>query len=974
MGAAIPHPSFELIQEQHIDALKLDFQRYKHKVTGAEHYHFASDNPENVFLVALKTVPTDSTGVAHILEHTALCGSEKYPVRDPFFMMLRRSLNTFMNAMTSTDWTAYPFASCNKKDFNNLLEVYLDAVFFSRLDELDFAQEGHRLEFDEAENSESDLVYKGVVFNEMKGAMSSVTSQLWQSLSSHLFPSNTYHHNSGGEPANIPDLSYDELKTFYAQHYHPSNAVFMTFGDIDARDHQLRFEGNVLNRFELSDAEIDVPLEQRLTQAIKVTERYTAEEGDSPTDKSHVAMGWLWGESTDPVGVLEANLLAGVLLDNSASPLRKALETTKLGAAPSPLCGAEESNREIVFACGLEGCDAEQASVIEALIIDTLNSVCENGIPAEDVEAVLHQLELHQREVGGDGYPYGMQLMFQVIGAAIHGSDPLKNLDLDNSIAVLRERAASPDYISGLIRRLILENQHQVTLTMVPDSQLSDENNQQEIARLAAIKSQLSDTEKQAIISQTAALLERQSQEDDPAVLPKVGVEDVPRELPEQTINTQSFGNTRLNSYAAGCNGLSYQHIVATLPELTADEAVALPYFSGFLTEVGLGDKSYLDIQQHQTRVIGDISSSLAMRTDLNDSTKMQAYLSLSSKALVRNHDAQSVLTQETLKSARFDETERLVELISQARTRRERSITGNGHALAMNAASANFSQLGNYQHQQQGLAAIQSLKAFDDGLTDESQKQNLVATLQTLQSKISQANLQVLQIADPHLINDLNASLGSRWASHVPHASGHYQHQLTSVPQVAAYQTNTQVNFCAAAYPAVTSGHADAPALSVLAGYLRNGFLHRAIREQGGAYGGGASFDSNTASFRFFSYRDPRMLETLADFNAAISWLMDEQHPSHMLEEAILGVIGSMDKPASPAGEARKHFYQQLFGRSHQQHLDYREAVMTVSLDDLHRVSESYLSADAHIAVVTHQDNAEAFASSDYQATIVKI
>ncbi len=237
-GTALPdaHPAFVAIRQQNIESLNIRVEQYEHKKTGAVHYHLASDNSENVFLVALRTVPQDSTGVAHILEHTALCGSKRFPVRDPFFMMLRRSLNTFMNAFTSSDWTAYPFASQNRKDFDNLLQVYLDAVFFSRLDPLDFAQEGHRVEFAEPGNPDSELVFKGVVFNEMKGAMSSISSALWSKMCEHLFPTSTYHYNSGGDPQHIPDLSYEQLQAFYRSHYHPSNAIFMTFGDIEASD------------------------------------------------------------------------------------------------------------------------------------------------------------------------------------------------------------------------------------------------------------------------------------------------------------------------------------------------------------------------------------------------------------------------------------------------------------------------------------------------------------------------------------------------------------------------------------------------------------------------------------------------------------------------------------------------------------------------------------------------------------------
>jgi len=316
------HPAFEFIRSQAIDALKIHVEEYRHKVTGAQHIHLAADSEENVFLVALRTVPHDSTGVAHILEHTALCGSEKYPVRDPFFMMVRRSLNTFMNAFTSSDWTAYPFASQNRKDFNNLLHVYLDAVFFSRLDELDFAQEGHRLEFAETDNPNSDLVFKGVVFNEMKGAMSSVPSQIWQTLCKYLYPTTTYHYNSGGEPQEIPNLTYQQLKNFYRTHYHPSNAIFMTYGDISAETHQEKFETQALSRFEKLDDVISVPDEKRYHAPIAIEEYYPADNDKDLANKNHVVFAWLLGKTTELEESLEAQLLANILLDNSASPLQ----------------------------------------------------------------------------------------------------------------------------------------------------------------------------------------------------------------------------------------------------------------------------------------------------------------------------------------------------------------------------------------------------------------------------------------------------------------------------------------------------------------------------------------------------------------------------------------------------------------------------------------------------------------------------
>ena len=279
-------------------------------------------------------------------------------------MMIRRSLNTFMNAMTSSDWTAYPFASKNRKDFNNLLQVYLDATFFSRLHELDFAQEGHRLEFSERENSDSDLLYKGVVYNEMKGAMSSPNNTLWQMMTKHLFPTTTYHYNSGGEPSDIPDLSYQQLLEFYQSHYHPSNAIFMTFGDIPLQN-TMPLSNRWRYRFERLDVHIKVDDEKRYEAPIKAENYSVAESADH---KTHVVLGWLLGKSTDIVELFEAQLLSSILMENSASPLLNVLETSKLGQSPSPMCGLEDSNKEMTFMAGLEGCAEESAEDIEQLI------------------------------------------------------------------------------------------------------------------------------------------------------------------------------------------------------------------------------------------------------------------------------------------------------------------------------------------------------------------------------------------------------------------------------------------------------------------------------------------------------------------------------------------------------------------------------------------------------------------------------
>jgi Zn-dependent M16 (insulinase) family peptidase len=964
-STALPsaHPAFKPIRQETIESLNVTVQEFEHLATGASHYHLAADNAENVFLVALRTVPQDSSGVAHILEHTALCGSERYPVRDPFFMMLRRSLNTFMNAFTSSDWTAYPFASQNKKDFNNLLDVYLDAVFFSRLDELDFAQEGHRVEFAEPDNSDSDLVYKGVVFNEMKGAMSSVTSTLWAHLSESLFPTTTYHYNSGGDPADIPNLSYQQLKDFYQSHYHPSNAIFMTFGDISAAEHQGVFEDKALSHFQGLDQRIQVPLETRLPAPVRVAKTYAFDDPGSSDNKTHIVLGWLLGESTKLDQLLEAQLLSTVLIDNSSSPLMQMLETTELGQSPSPMCGLEDSMRELVFCCGLEGSEAEHEQALEQKVLSVLEDVANNGVPLDRLEAVLHQLELHQREITGDSFPYGLLLILSALGCATHYSDPIPVLDLDPVISTMREKINNPEYIKELAKRLLLENPHRVTLVMTPDKNLSAQREQTETERLAAMKAAMDEEQKQAVITLAADLAARQQQVDDESILPKVELSDIPATVPELSRQEQVIDDIKMTSYAQGTNGLVYQQAVMPLPELSQEQLEILPLYCSMLTELGLGSDSYLHAQQHQAATVGSINAFTSMRGKVDSEQEITGNFIISSKALLKNADGQSRLMRDTLEQIRFDESDRIRELISQHRARREQSVTGNGHGLAMAAASAGMSPLAHLNHHLSGLPGIQSLRSLDDSLKTDSALQAFSDRLGEIHNSVSAMPLQLLAITDDHSIENVANTAAKTWQG-FGNTGEPSSFTLPAIrkPVAELWATNTQVNFCAQAYPTVPVQHRDAAALTVLGGFMRNGFLHRAIREQGGAYGGGASQDSGIAAFRFYSYRDPRLAETLDDFEAAVAWVLDTRHEYQPLEEAILGVIGSLDKPSSPAGEAKQHFHNRLFERTHAQREQFRQRILDVTVDDLRSVTEKYLRADkASTAVITSVNQVDA-------------
>ncbi len=951
------HPAFEQLRSHRIDTLKLTVEEYRHRKTGARHLHMAADNDENVFFVALRTFPMDSTGVAHILEHTALCGSEKYPVRDPFFMMIRRSLNTFMNAFTSSDWTAYPFASKNRKDFDNLLSVYLDAVFFSKLDPLDFAQEGHRLEFEKPDDPSTPLVYRGVVYNEMKGAMSAPTSQLWQQLSSHLFPTTTYHYNSGGEPDHIVDLSYDDLLKFYRHHYHPSNALFATYGDIPAREHHERFEQQVLSRFDHQKVELPVRDEKRMFTPLNVEHGYAVSEGEPTDHKTHIVMGWLLDHSFDLQDNLEAHLLANVLLENSASPLMRALETSTIGHSPSPLCGLEDSNREMTFVCGVEGSEPGRDGELESLVLETLEKVAQEGVSEERLEAILHQLELHQREIAGDQFPYGLQLIMSAISPMVHGGDPVALLDLEPVLVDLREKIKDPQYVPNLVRRKLLDNPHRVTLTLRPDEHL-DNRRQEAIANaLAERKSALNEDDIRQIVDQAAALEARQQSKDDDSILPKVGLADVPLQMPEP--KAQAVDGFPATLYAQGTNGLVYQQAVVPLPELSDEELLLLPLYTTCVTEVGCGDLDYLQMQDRISAESGGISAFTSARGRIDDVQDLNGYLIFNGKALARNRDALGQLLRDVFEGARFDEVERIRELIAQVRARREQAVTGSGHALAMGAASQGLSSGAWLAYRLGGLEAIRGIKGLDDSLQDTAALESLCQRLAGLHQRIQQQPFEYLVIGEADQLEPMVASLRTQWQVADHKAGKRWSLEPVSYQTRQAWLTSTQVNFCAKAYPTVAVDHPDAAALTVLGGFLRNGYLHRAIREKGGAYGGGAGQDSINGTFRFFSYRDPRLADTLLDFDHALQWLQDADHDPQELEESILGVIGQLDKPRSPAGEARNAFYNRLFGRTPEQQGRFRERVLAVTIDDLKRVATTWLVPEnASVAVVTSPES----------------
>ena len=939
---------FNLQEQKNIPLLDVNAQIYNESDFNCKHIHLESDSNEKVFMVAFRTIPEDSTGVAHILEHTALCGSKKYPVRDPFFMMIRRSLNTFMNAFTSSDWTAYPFATLNKKDFNNLLGVYLDSAFFPNLDNLDFAQEGHRLEFQEKNNPESEIEIKGVVYNEMKGAMSSITSQLWHGMSKHLYSSSTYKHNSGGDPENIIDLSHEDLVNFHQKHYHPSNATFFTFGNVDPLEIQSFIKENVLDNFSPSDEVVAVKNEDRLDSPKVVSDFYNPQPGDE--NNHHIVLSWLLNESHNPVQLLETYLMSNILLDNSASPLRKVLESTRLGKSPSPLTGLEADQKELVFAAGLEGVDSNKSKEVETLVMGCLKKLVKNGVPKDLIDSSLHQLEIRQREITGSGMPFGLQIMLTCLPACIHNDNPLNVLDLDSAFNTIKNNLKSDNYIENLIDKNLIKNNHRLTYSLIPDTELNKKNEEKIQNKVFEITKNFSSDDKEKLIKLANDLEKRQNSIDDPEVLPKVTKEDIPKTRNYASPLTFTKNESTNYFYKTGTNGIVYHSMIFPCEALDENELKVASLFSNTLTDIGLGRDGYEDIQKYQSSITGGISASFITLPDKKDDTFKLA-LKVSSKSLEGNESFMQDLILRTVKESIFDETNRIQELLEFISSDNEKSVIQNGHILSMSNAASQISDIASTNDLTSGLRFVHNTNHLSKLVNEQNELAKYIELLRSINSKISNtpSHLFTASALDKANLN-LNFTIKEN--------TNLYKNQnliaLQSTP--IGWITGSQVCFCAEAFPTVDFLHEDAPALTVLGTVLRNGYLHSAIREKGGAYGAGATQDSNNKVFKFFSYRDPKCTDTFNEFKKSREWSV-KSITEEQLEEGILGVISSIDKPLSPFGEAISDFMSSLDQKTQDERLSFRSKVKECSLANLVMVSEKYLFNESKRSAIAGQN-----------------
>ncbi len=926
-----------------LDEIHCHLSELTHDQTGARILHIDAPSKENVFSILFPTRPTSSNGIAHILEHTVLCGSKKFPVKDPFFNMIRRSLNTFMNAMTGSDFTCYPAASLAPKDFYNLLDVYIDAVFSPLLNELSFHQEGWRHEFEEGK-----LKYKGIVFNEMKGALSNPTTRLYEALHEKLFPTLTYGVNSGGDPKNIPELTYSEFKTFWEESYHPSRAIFYFYGDIPLEQHLSYLNERLLNEVKKKDPLPPIPREKRYDTPQSVVKDYPLSEAEIDEEKGLFALSWLTVHLQQQKEVLALTLIDEILMDNDASPLKRRLLESGLCKVAGTYVDTDVT--EVPFYLICQGVKPENKDKLEAFILDALKEIAEEGLDKGQIDSALHQLELNRREIAKAGsYPYGLVLFFRSALLSLHGGKAEYGLLTEQLFDELRtELDKNPRYLEDLLVELLIRNSHRVSVMLKPSPALQSQEEQDEQTALQKMESALSKDQRREIQKKAEELAEFQKDEEnqDLSVLPLIKTDEIPKEIPRYPLHEKQLGEAPLYHREIATNGLIYSSIIYDLPTLDAEQIPYISLLRILLPELGSGGRSFQETLEDIQKETGGIYAHLSMNARVEDFHQFTPSMHISGKALTRKRGKFLELLKESCQSVDFSDLPRIREVCDQVLTSLEASLSKSAMKYAIGMATAPFSKSTALSQQWFGLPFLLWLKS--DKVQAEIKSGKIREILEELYQQIfvtssprdylvtsNEADFQLLEKEQFFGLSELQN--GTPKPLYQPLS-------FETAKTNSAYTFTSQVSYSVLALPSPTFTDPATAPLFLTQQILDNQTLHPLIREKGGAYGSNANHDPQSGYFTMTSFRDPNIAATYEAFETALDRVSSGDFTNEILDDAKREVVQGLDSPLTPESEGMTAYHWKRSGKTDELRQEFRSHILSCDRDEVARVTKEQL------------------------------
>lgn len=950
---------FRLVREDVVSEIDSVTRLWQHVKTGTQLLSVLNDDENKTFGVVLRTPPSDSTGVPHVLEHSVLCGSQKYPVKEPFVELIKSSLNTFLNAFTFPDKTCYPVASCNERDFYNLVDVYLDAVFHPTLTPDTLAQEGHHLELESVSDQVS---IKGVVYNEMKGAYSSSDRVLAELSQRVLFPDTTYGVESGGHPRNIPDLKWEQFKSFYDQYYHPSNARMWFYGN-DLEEKRLSKANSFLKDFDRLEVTSSIPLQSYWSEPRSFEFTYDAGSGEL-TNKYMATLNWLLDppvDKIDPSEVLSLSVFNHILLSTSSSPLRKALTDSQLGEDVVG-GGLETDLRQMMFSVGLKGMAKDSVDKMHKIIFDVLNDVKENGFSKGLVDASMNTIDFNLRENNTGSFPKGLALMLRSMTTWLHDADPIVPLKFEAAVRTLRQRLDRGEPVfQECVDKYILKNSHRAAVTLCPDPEFAKKEDKAEQDRIKAMTSSFTAEDFERVVSETKRLKAKQAAHDSPADIAKIPTltrDDLEKKFkPVPYERFDEMGVTLLH-HPAKTSGVVYVDMTLDISHVPTELLPLLSIFSGALTELGTSKLDYTELQQKIGAETGGIRSGTLLTTKYSPTGDgaVLAKMAIRGKAMVSQIPTLFDLIGEILMDVDVTNKARIRQLLVEERAGLESGIAGSGHAVAGGRLGGMFRPTLWADEQMGGVEFLKAVRGLIQRVDNDWD--SVVTDLKTLQMLImSREEMMVNVTSSGSDFQSVKPTVLS-FLERLPEASGGSVASWISNPKLLT-RTNeglivpSTVNYVGKADNLYDLGFKLNGGHSLASRYLGTSYLWDTVRVQGGAYGGFCRLDPKSGMFMYLSYRDPNVNDTIKSYDGAAKFLSEVKLSSEDMTKAVIGMIGSIDSYLLPDAKCYSSALRILTGDTDEIRQGKREEVLGASVKDFRELGEALDSVRRNGTVV---------------------
>lgn len=929
---------FRLLEEKHVKEVNSLVRLFMHEKSGAKLLHMENDDDNRVFSITFRTPPPDSTGLPHILEHSVLCGSRKYPTKEPFVELVKGSLNTFLNAFTFPDKTMYPVASRNEKDFFNLMDVYLDAVFHPNIYKYPeiLKQEGWHYELD---SDDGDITYKGVVYNEMKGAFSSPDSVLMRKIQETLFPDTPYGKESGGDPEVIPQLTQAEFIAFHKKYYHPSNSYLFLYGNGNLLEQLDFIDSRFLKDFDKAEVDSQLPLQKPYKALHEAAIPYPVSANEETKEKTYFSLNFVVGTATEPETCLAMEVLEHILLGTPASPLKKALVEAGLG---KDVFGKYDSSiLQPVFSIVIKNSEPEKKAAFTRIVFETLERLTREGLDKKLVEAAINVKEFHLREADFESYPKGLIYNIKAMDSWLYDASPTIHLEYEPLLEKIKT-ALNGDYFEEMIKRYFLNNTHSSLLILEPKQGMAEAKAEETRKMLADLKASLSKNQLKALVEQTAALKAWQNKAENPAELEKIPLltlADISTKSEALQQELRSEAGIKILQHPLFTNGIAYIDLLFDTASVPQPLLPYIPLLASVLGKVSTEKYSYTDLSNEINIHTGEIRFSVQIFGEKENEAIYHPKLTAKGKALMTKLPRLLEIMGEIIAGSRADDKRRLKEIIQEIKSRMEIRISNEGYPTACKRLFSYYSEEGAYIEAVTGLTyykfiadiernfenrldtVIESLKQVADIVFNKS---NLVVGV-TCEEKDYEAFRQNLPL--------LLGRLGDKTAS-----PAKYRFELSVKNE--GLMTQSKVQYVAKGYNFIKLGYAYTGSIQVLKTIARYTYLWSRIRVQGGAYGAFSGFERNGNMF-MVSYRDPNLKETLQAYDELPQYLEQLDISDREMTKYIIGTISKIDLPLTPymKGErAIEYYFRRISAADIQRE---REEILKTKQTDIRKLSD---------------------------------